>query len=856
MGNYEQLKEAIKAVIKTNGKQEITGQVMQDALLAITSSFGQGALFAGIATPETNPLTPDQNVFYLASESGVYPNFNSLSVADGEIVVFSLSNGQWTKQILSLGGGGSVTIVNEPDEEDLTTVPQTYEKNVIRFKNRAYDEANASGKGYKILRKYWKEVNGVRKNILTQDIINDANTIYEIRYDFDLNGAEIQIKEGCVLNFVGGSFKNGTIIFNNTLLNGEDVLIECFCNGIVKNEMLSPNMFGSKQDGTTDDVPFIQQTIDLLNQRGGGTCKFKNGTYLIGSVNVELSNCTHKGALRIRPNISYVGENNSVIKVKSNSDGYEGLFMGNDQYDSSNIKFENIIFDFNGSNNLYKQEWVTTKQHFLGAAIRVCYAENVTVINCTFKNNSYLNCIVLGYTEHGSVSNCTIIDVAESVQGNTYIYDHSAILSAGKDIKIINNRLINSEYSATKPIGRPRVSTAIECNAIGQIIDNNYIENFNIGILPSPVGETSLENAIITNNVIKHCFNALSIWGDKSEKNVQTNGIIFSKNIIECAYSTGNFAIDIINYSSPKVSNIQITNNLIYNIPKETEGNYSGIYAGNGVRNLLIKGNSFINLSGSAIEITSGYNISISDNNIIKAGTDSKFQDSLNILLLNTKNILEKQSNPTVENVDIRNNIIKGNSLVKECVGFGIIGSAKYINFSNNVIEDCNADFNLDRMDSSSLVNNYFYIFHNSKIMPNLTPNYKVSRCSIITDVNNYKTYYKNSKLQETKWEEAKYILGENFGPTKPTVTDKMVGRIFFDSTTQRPAFCNGVDWLDVDGIKSDIKRKGISSDRPNLEHYFIVGGAAGFLYYDTTLNKYIVWNGTAWVNIDGTNLS
>lgn len=232
MGNYEQLKEAIKAVIKTNGNQEITGQVMQDTLLAITSSFGQGALFAGIATPETNPLTPDQNVFYLASTSGVYPNFNGLSVADGEIVVFSLSAGQWVKQLLSLGGGGSVTTINEQDEEDLTTVPQTAEKNVIRFKNRAYDEANASGKGYKILRKYWKEVNGVRKNILTQDAINDANTIYEIRYDFDLNGDEIQIKEGCVLNFVGGSFRNGTITFNQTIIDA--TLYQIFYNVTTK----------------------------------------------------------------------------------------------------------------------------------------------------------------------------------------------------------------------------------------------------------------------------------------------------------------------------------------------------------------------------------------------------------------------------------------------------------------------------------------------------------------------------------------------------------------------------------------------------------------------------------------------
>ena len=28
-----------------------------------------------------------------------------------------------------------------------------------------------------------------------------------------------------------------------------------------------------------------------------------------------------------------------------------------------------------------------------------------------------------------------------------------------------------------------------------------------------------------------------------------------------------------------------------------------------------------------------------------------------------------------------------------------------------------------------------------------------------------------------------------------------------------------------------------------------------GFQYYDTTLKKYIVWNGTEWTNIDGTNL-
>lgn len=182
----------------------------------------EGALFAGIATPETNPGIPSQKVFYLTSQSGTYPNFNDISVLEGEIAVLSLSEDeQWIKQRLALGGGGSITIVNEPDEEDLTTVQMSAEQDVICFKNRVYDEANASGKGYKILRKNWQTIDGVRKNILTQDMINDPNTIYEIRYDFDLNGAEIQIKEGCVLNFVGGSLRNGGIVGSYTNIKTE-----------------------------------------------------------------------------------------------------------------------------------------------------------------------------------------------------------------------------------------------------------------------------------------------------------------------------------------------------------------------------------------------------------------------------------------------------------------------------------------------------------------------------------------------------------------------------------------------------------------------------------------------------------
>ena len=96
MGNYEELKAAVASVIKANGNQEITGQVLQNTLTTLISQIGVNATFAGIATPSTAPGTPDQNVFYIAGQSGTYPNFNAI-VLDNEIAILSNKSGTWVK---------------------------------------------------------------------------------------------------------------------------------------------------------------------------------------------------------------------------------------------------------------------------------------------------------------------------------------------------------------------------------------------------------------------------------------------------------------------------------------------------------------------------------------------------------------------------------------------------------------------------------------------------------------------------------------------------------------------------------------------------------------------------------------
>lgn len=86
MANYTTLKAAIQAAIYENGNNEITGAVLQQSLLSMITSLGDGYQFMGIATPSTNPGTPDERVFYLAYQSGDYTNFGF--TLQGQIVVF------------------------------------------------------------------------------------------------------------------------------------------------------------------------------------------------------------------------------------------------------------------------------------------------------------------------------------------------------------------------------------------------------------------------------------------------------------------------------------------------------------------------------------------------------------------------------------------------------------------------------------------------------------------------------------------------------------------------------------------------------------------------------------------------
>ncbi|KAB5267946.1 hypothetical protein F9952_08040, partial [Bacteroides stercoris] len=110
------------------------------------------------------------------AESDAISNFSSQRVTPEML-------SESTKQFINASGGG--TINNLADDEDLVSVDKGENLSVLKFADRPFSPDRFSGKGYKILR---RNIVG-RKNILTQEMINQPDTIYEIRYDFDLDGA-------------------------------------------------------------------------------------------------------------------------------------------------------------------------------------------------------------------------------------------------------------------------------------------------------------------------------------------------------------------------------------------------------------------------------------------------------------------------------------------------------------------------------------------------------------------------------------------------------------------------------------------------------------------------------------------
>ncbi len=192
-------------------------------------------------------------------------------------------------------------------ENKMAVISFNYSDSCFAQSSDVASTASNSGLARKILNKN----NEKGLNLLTQKMLNGANTIYEIQYDFVL-GSNIVIPENCIIDFNGGSISsNGAykkIVGNNTIIRAEAVRIfdaNVVLDGTWKVFDSYPEWFGAISNSKNDAAPAIQSCINSFNR------VLINGSFNVNSTLLLLNNTELIGKGVYNANL-FFGENVTI----------------------------------------------------------------------------------------------------------------------------------------------------------------------------------------------------------------------------------------------------------------------------------------------------------------------------------------------------------------------------------------------------------------------------------------------------------------------------------------------------------------------------------------------------------------
>lgn len=110
MAKYNTLTAAIKAAIRTNGVQAITGASLQTQLVNMVAELGAGYQFGGVVAPADSfdsDAFGDTRVAFLACTAGTYAAYGNFTLAAGQVAMF-FYDGTWKKQTISFFGNKEI----------------------------------------------------------------------------------------------------------------------------------------------------------------------------------------------------------------------------------------------------------------------------------------------------------------------------------------------------------------------------------------------------------------------------------------------------------------------------------------------------------------------------------------------------------------------------------------------------------------------------------------------------------------------------------------------------------------------------------------------------------------------------
>ena len=730
----------------------------------------------------------------------------------GQKITFRTENGDWAtyhNESLSLDNytntddwvqdvgissvTGDINITNAPDYEDLTEAAD----GTIKFADKEYSKESYSGLGRVYLRK--NIVDGV--NVLTQDMIAKTNTRYIIQYDYDLQGAEITIPEGCVLDFQGGSLSNGNIVGSITKIKeyGNCIFDRIIVSGHWDVPRISTGMFKD-----VDKLNTLIQVFNLTNENVSNHVTIEEGIH-----NVEMN------ALIVNSNttINLIG---NINLVANGSASYYIMRM---------LNSDNIHIYGSGSiiGDMYDHDYTIEGTHEWGIGIGVLGCNNISIEGITIKDctgdSVNLGQISPMYTNDKDLYGkpCTNITInrcsfiGSRRQGITLIM--------GSNILIENCSFDNIYGYHTENIPNgPGSAIDIEPNDVDYIEKTEWKTNDRISI---------------RNCHIKNCNRGVISYvvrDDFSFSNVEVLNCTFENNSVDNLYFD--------RCQNLIVENCKFDKHCVFSRSK----------------NIVLKNSKSTSLTRF---LDSTKEVSI-ENCEFDTYLSFEFTRGIfdNFMLLNNtfNNTYMSQGDGVLNNATIIGNKITAR------FNFNI----KYSHIANNKFYPCesvNPSYLLylsgEGLGHNMFINNDFYgstvtsvtacfvATSNNLFLGNSIGN-NISRNFVIQGSNNRGVY--NRVPYGNVVNEGNFM---DYGVSSKTPISPQIGQIYFDTDRQRNiVFGSEGNWLEYDGELAGMPRRGDWNNK-------MVPYKIGFQYFCTTkngvvVNKPIYYNGDSWIEADG----
>lgn len=463
-----------------------------------------------------------------------------------------------------------------PDDEDTAGIASG-DATAIKFKNKSYNLEEFSGLGRTYLRK--NIVDG--KNILTQEMINFSKTRYIIQYDYDLNEGSITIPEGCVLDFQGGSFSNGTIISNNCKIEGYYTFNNIHIDGNYNTiKRVTKSFYSTLQDLINDDYieyNTLAETLGYYQEYDGGAATYKiventdntvdsgsciklnKGYAILIPYNGEI-NAKQFGAISITPNAdsitdSTVNIQDAIDYIQNSSTTKKLLINGLFAVKELTIDTSNQYIEIYGTGNLQRQGflyigengYVNTFDEDSNQAIITIKSIGVNIHHLYFQGIAHSSIADLDYIS--SMAYCAIY-VDSYLGPNTCIHDCNFSYFADSAIHTDNSLygyLYNLEFLTA---GR----SAIHIDVCSSFSINNF------------AFDTNIHNYVYFNSKFKSIISSLKWFSNTNYR--FGNTFLHLGNLstaciaeINCARMEGTYLIDYDSVTSSLVRVDSITSN-------------------------------------------------------------------------------------------------------------------------------------------------------------------------------------------------------------------------------------------------------------------------------------------------------